>query len=1055
MAENINIDKKIIDKAKVVAVKIDDKEIRKRAFALNIAALSAAEYLTSKGIEADTKLSLCRNFAFAKNLELADVYIDGLRLDVRVTFDETSFCIPKIHDKYDAKPYAYIVVQLGKDLSKAKILGFVPTENLEDAKSNSEYLCYQASVLKPISELKNFLSTIHPKQKIYSSIEHEKIKELCAAFLDDEISESEKVFFIKHIINCPACREIFSDMGDFDVIVSQVKNYHELLNDSTLSVLSGNKKEVDEAIIAGMAVVENEEDEQTTPYASLETEETPFLQEENDILEETASDDANTLEDESLIPPVLPMGVPPIDTLAEVPEKLNDISAEENIINNETENDDFSVIQETEADVLQNNNNAEETEELIENIQEPDLLLEETEDILSEDLQETEPANIEKLTDGSEDNEESLNDISAETDIEEEKLDDITIVDDTQTSETDLADDASLLETEDIQTLDTLEDVDILQESSEDDLTQLQADETEDTSIQPEITVDENSLNETKEDIENIAQETLPDDEPANLVDNSDDSLELLSSDDDLTLNELEDIQSDENLEPQDNTDEPAQAAIDKLSDDNEINLEQSNLETLDELSENADLPELQEIEDAAVDKLSDGAAPLQNIEESETLTDDLKGEELEMLEPDMLEDFSENENNSQETASVTETTASEERTPFKLTLEGEENEESSTDSLASEQENTIEEQTPQELVYDDEMSNTDSIDNLAEINSQTVQSETSAGQDTDSEIQGLLDDDLLALLSDDNDGSENEPVNEQPLKEPVKEEPTPLQQQVQPPFSQYQNVEEKDDIEEDMIELDDEEENPSQQQPDMSENAAEEISQEDETIESLYSETSVPQQEGDEPAQFELAQEPVSAKTVNTTKKIIVGAAVLLLLAAGGVGSWLYNNAKNAQDANLDASADGEFFNMQNQGQGEDDQTPAVSQDINKSMTNSFSDKPAAITITKLSWQVSEKLAADASVKEYLQTAGKNIQMNLQNDLANSADINFNNVIKVSFEIAPDNTMKGMQVLESSGSDQIDDIVLRSIKNTLKYISVPKLKDFKSDYFLTLIINF
>ena len=145
----------------------------------------------------------------------------------------------------------------------------------------------------------------------------------------------------------------------------------------------------------------------------------------------------------------------------------------------------------------------------------------------------------------------------------------------------------------------------------------------------------------------------------------------------------------------------------------------------------------------------------------------------------------------------------------------------------------------------------------------------------------------------------------------------------------------------------------------------------------------------------------------------------------------------------------------MQNQGQGEDDQTPAVSQDINKSMTNSFSDKPAAITITKLSWQVSEKLAADASVKEYLQTAGKNIQMNLQNDLANSADINFNNVIKVSFEIAPDNTMKGMQVLESSGSDQIDDIVLRSIKNTLKYISVPKLKDFKSDYFLTLIINF
>lgn len=80
---------------------------------------------------------------------------------------------------------------------------------------------------------------------------------------------------------------------------------------------------------------------------------------------------------------------------------------------------------------------------------------------------------------------------------------------------------------------------------------------------------------------------------------------------------------------------------------------------------------------------------------------------------------------------------------------------------------------------------------------------------------------------------------------------------------------------------------------------------------------------------------------------------------------------------------------------------------------------------------------------------------MNLQNDLANSADINFNNSIKVSFEIAQDNTLKGLQILESSGSDQIDDIVARSIKNTLKYVSVPKIESHKSDYFLTLIINF
>ena len=93
----------------------------------------------------------------------------------------------------------------------------------------------------------------------------------------------------------------------------------------------------------------------------------------------------------------------------------------------------------------------------------------------------------------------------------------------------------------------------------------------------------------------------------------------------------------------------------------------------------------------------------------------------------------------------------------------------------------------------------------------------------------------------------------------------------------------------------------------------------------------------------------------------------------------WLFNNAKNQADTVGDGlSQDAEMFDMQNT--ANDTEAPAISQDINKSMTNSFSDKPAAITITKLSWQISEKLAADDSVKEYLQTAGKNIQMNLKN---------------------------------------------------------------------------
>ena len=129
--------------------------------------------------------------------------------------------------------------------------------------------------------------------------------------------------------------------------------------------------------------------------------------------------------------------------------------------------------------------------------------------------------------------------------------------------------------------------------------------------------------------------------------------------------------------------------------------------------------------------------------------------------------------------------------------------------------------------------------------------------------------------------------------------------------------------------------------------------------------------------------------------------------------------------------------------------------QDINKSMTNVFSEQPAAITITKISWNVSDKLAQNESFKNYLQVAGKNLQINLQNDLANTTEFAYNNKIHLNFQVTKNNEIKNLQVLDSSGSEQIDNVVLRSIKETLKYVNAPNLKDIKGDYNLSLVINF
>ncbi len=853
MGALINTDKSIIEAAKLVACKIDDTELRKRTYALNIAANAAARYLNENNVIADTKQSLYKVPSFARNIELADIYVNGVRYDVRVTFDGKSFCIPKIQEKYDAVPAAYIVVQLENSLKEVEILGFIPSEKLTYNKANAEYYCYSTDILLPIEEFGNFAQNQSVKIHPFSSLDHDKIKEMCTGFIDDEITETEKIYFIKHVIACPVCRETFCDMNDFDTILSQLKNYHELLNDSTLSVFSGNKEEFDAALIAGMGVVEN---------AMENTVVEPEVLQEEDILEEQEPQKEQEQEDELV--------------LEEIQEEAQDEENEQE--------------QEAAIDTIENEN------------------------ILESDI----PAF-------------DLIDF-AQIDAEPELL----------------------------------QEEDILEEQEP----QKKEEQEQEEELEADIDTVEN---EEAEEVATLAQE------PDEVIEEPE---EIESIDESESIDPIESVEELESIGELDNL-----AEIEELEETEPETLE----EPLELLSEDNDLLEL-------------GDEP--TVDESEI-------EEPIMDEPAIEEPLEEQTDSYQE--------------PVELKYDDEETEE-------IEQDIEQEEENPQELpaMFDFAKATAD------------IETEPDENQSKqDEEIQGLLDDDLLALLSD----SDTEDTEEQ--EETQSYESQEFTQEPEQEYDQPSEFE-SEEFEQPEFSVDTQESQPLEQDG-------------DDTIHSLFeNQANAQSEEGaqDGVAEFELAPEPVSASTVNKTKQIAVAAALVVLLAGAGAGAWFMNHQKaTTEETPLDTANSDQLFDFQNQGtqseESPDTQSAAVSQDINRSMANSFSDKPAAISITKLSWQVSEKLASEASVKEYLQTAGKNIQMNLQNDLANASDVAFNNTVKVSFEIAPDNTLKGIQVLTSSGSDKIDDIILRSIKNTLKYINVPKLKDYKSDYFLTLIINF
>lgn len=935
MKKNIEIDKNLREMAKNTAARIENAQERKRAYALATGALALAKALQSDGFGVSFKHSLFKVPSFAGNFELADLYIGNVRIDVRVTFDNENFYIPKTHKKYDAAPDLYVVVKMEKNLSKMSIEGFVFPKETEKCESVEEYLVCPLKKLNSMKGFKKAVESVETEEHECAAGDHQKAAELAVSFLDGEISESEKIFFIKHVVNCPLCRERLCEFSEFDSIIEQVKKYPELLDDSTLNVLTGN--------------VSSQQEEQNEP----EILETGISNSVLELVKDAAALETG-LEAAETVAQAAGAGAAGlvIETAEETAETLENISDEE---------DNLSLLSISEED----DQNIEDEPENEEDSAEIDDLSELEES--GEELNLTEP---EEIPDFSE--------TPGEPEQEEET------VEENEAPE--------LLNTEDSEEEDTLtleedEPIELLEEAAE-----------------------EMTLESDEESVPEAVDEGTPaESAPVEEIEETDET-------------EHEDIFAAAEEEPLEleTHDELELSDLETLDEHEEMVLEEVHEEHPEEIEPE---PAFEENEEAAPEE------PVAEISEHEELTElESDDEPLGLLEHEEIPDFSQD---LEETAEpeAQEPVISEETEAIELT------EEAPEEILPESGEETIEEtiQEPEEpksefaeLLEEEPVENNEEqiseyagielIDEDSTPSDEPVE-ETQPENEVNEEIQGLLDDELMQLLSSDDDSDENT------------------------------ESEAADDNNLDLIAESGDSESENQE-----ENG-------EEVIDSLYEEAPEAPAEG-ESAQEEFMQ-PEPGKNGGLAKKLIAAAVVLFLITTGSITA-LYLN-QNKQAANQDALPDADMPMQDgslpdaaaNLPQNKDDSASPMSQDLNKSITNVFSDQPAALTITKISWEVSQSLANDDSFRNYLQVAGKNLQMNLQNDLSYTTEINYNPKVKVSFEISKDNTIKRIQVTESSGSEQIDNVVLQSIKETLKYVNAPNIKDYKGNYNLSVVVNF
>ena len=94
--------------------------------------------------------------------------------------------------------------------------------------------------------------------------------------------------------------------------------------------------------------------------------------------------------------------------------------------------------------------------------------------------------------------------------------------------------------------------------------------------------------------------------------------------------------------------------------------------------------------------------------------------------------------------------------------------------------------------------------------------------------------------------------------------------------------------------------------------------------------------------------------------------------------------------------------------------------------------------TITRIAWEAPESVTKKDSYKKYLQLAGKNIKLNLQNELLLVNDIPINKIVKIDIKISPNGNADSIKVVSSSGSELIDATVKKVITDTLTYMKPP-----------------
>ena len=149
-----------IEIAQNICSSISDGSMRNRAVANVLAVKLAERYFNSNNIQSDALTGLHKIQKVIENIDIADIYLNGAYIDVRVYFSNDELSIPKFHFDLGINPAAYMFIQLTSDLSGYKVAGFIRPENIDRNNLKEEYYYIDERHLVSYYDIESYLSEV-------------------------------------------------------------------------------------------------------------------------------------------------------------------------------------------------------------------------------------------------------------------------------------------------------------------------------------------------------------------------------------------------------------------------------------------------------------------------------------------------------------------------------------------------------------------------------------------------------------------------------------------------------------------------------------------------------------------------------------------------------------------------------------------------------------------------------------------------------------------------------------------------------------------------------